>query len=183
MLTIHPSSANLIYELCSCIGIFRTYHTSHTSHITNHFLVVPKDLNWSYWWLWLCECDRCAMLVWDCIFILAQEIEILRCSWHKLQCNGCIYGSIQRYVFDLIQKAAYIRNIKKDYILDADANLVFYILMTLLPSAIPARLCAYSLPSVPRFSNSASHHPNKKSRAINLNHGVNEFANIGRSRG
>src|ERR1700677_4085941 len=48
------------------------------------------------------------------------------------------------------------------------------ILTTFDPSATPAKLLAWTTPSVLRASNS-SHHPKRKSRAISLNHGVKEL--------
>lgn len=56
-------------------------------------------------------------------------------------------------------------------------------LTTLLPSTIPFKLFAWTLPSTSFRATSSSHHPNKKSRAISLNHGVKEFSGDNSVRG
>ena len=49
-------------------------------------------------------------------------------------------------------------------------------LTTLLPSTIPFKLFAWTSPSAPLRAISSSHHPNRKSRAMSLNHGVKAFS-------
>ena len=50
------------------------------------------------------------------------------------------------------------------------------IFTTLLPSTRPARLLAWILTWLYLRAKSSSHHPKRKSRAMSLNQGVNEFA-------
>jgi hypothetical protein len=57
---------------------------------------------------------------------------------------------------------------------DAAPVLSHVILTTFDPSVTPAKLLAWTMPSVLRASNS-SHQPKRKSRAISLNHGVKEL--------
>jgi hypothetical protein len=52
--------------------------------------------------------------------------------------------------------------------------LAHVILITFDPSVTPAKLLAWTTPSVLRASNS-SHQPKRKSRAMSLNHGVKEL--------
>ena len=56
-------------------------------------------------------------------------------------------------------------------------------LTTLLPSTIPFKLFARTLPSASARAISSSHHPNKKSRAMSLNHGVKAFSRNGSVKG
>lgn len=65
-----------------------------------------------------------------------------------------------------------------------DGPVQFYtILTTLLPSTTPFKLFAWTLPSTAFRARSSSHHPNKKSRAISLNHGVKAFSGDNSVRG
>jgi hypothetical protein len=95
----------------------------------------------------------------------------------SLSSSGCSLGTDATSILDGPSQHLIRTNLRYD---DA-SELSHVILTTFDPSATPAKLLAWTPPSVLRASNS-SHHPKRKSRAISLNHGVKELPINGTSK-